>query len=232
MAGGPPLPDRTAHRHPLPLTVDPMTGDAVELRELVPRGPERPRPSRCRLRDGRGRRTGGAHPGARRVGGRAARRPHGVAHHGRVESLPRHDAFGRRPPRPGAPIRHRPAGRRDPEWRRHAAPLLPVRAPRPDVVVRGRVDPPGCGWSHDAPDRAGLPRARGDDGAAHQPGQAHGRPGRRRSSRRRGHGDAGAVPRLQRGLFRRRRSRGRGDPADPAAGLRWWTTPRSTGCSP
>ena len=33
-----------------------------------PAGPERPRPSRCRLRDGRGRRAGGAHPGARRRG--------------------------------------------------------------------------------------------------------------------------------------------------------------------
>ena len=36
---------------------------------------ERPRPSRCRLRDGRGRGPGGADPGARRVGRRAARRP-------------------------------------------------------------------------------------------------------------------------------------------------------------
>ena len=59
-----------------------------------------------------------------------------------------------------------------------------------------------------------------------------GQSGRCRSSRRRAHGDAGAVPRLQRGLFRRRRSRGRGDPTDPAAGCAWWTTPRSTGCSP
>ena len=138
-----------------------------------PTGLERPRPSRCRLRDGRGRRAGGAHPGALRVGGRVARRPHGVAHHGRVESLPRHDAVRRRAPRPRGPIRHRTAGRRDPERRRHAAPLLPVRAPRSDVVVGGRVDPPSRGWPHHTPDRSGLPRARAHHGAAHQPRQAH-----------------------------------------------------------
>ena len=76
---------------------------------------------------------------------------------------------------PGGPLRHRAAGRCGPERRRHAAPLLPVRAPRPDVVVGGRADAPGRGRPHHPPDRAGLPRARGHDGAAHQPGQAHGR---------------------------------------------------------
>src|SRR5258706_6098449 len=35
MAGGPTLPDRAAQLHPL--TVDPVHGDGVELRELVPR---------------------------------------------------------------------------------------------------------------------------------------------------------------------------------------------------
>src|ERR1043165_8901298 len=39
-----------------------------------PSGLERPRPSRCRLRDGRGRRTTGAPPGALRLGTRGARR--------------------------------------------------------------------------------------------------------------------------------------------------------------
>ena len=107
---------------------------------------------------------------------------------------------------------------RVPQRRRHAAPLLPVRAPGPDVVVGGRADPARGRRPHHPPDRRGLPGARGDDGPAHQPRQAHGRPGRRRSSRRRAHRDAGAVPRLQRGLLRRRRPRGRGDPADPAAG--------------
>ena len=106
----------------------------------------------------------------------------------------------------------------DPERRRHAAPLLPVRAPRSDDVVGSRVDAARRRWPHHPPDRAGLPRTREHHGATHQPRQADRRPGRCRSSRRRRHGDAGAVPRLQRGLFRRRRSRVRGHPTDPAAG--------------
>ena len=149
---------------------------------------------------------------------RAARRSDRMAHHGRVAIVPRPDTSE--------------TARRDREVRFDAEPpagaipggddtlraLLPVRASRPDAVLRGRADPTGGRRSHDRADRAGVPRARGDHGAAHQPGQAHGRPGRRRPSRRRAHGDAGALPRLQRGLLRRRRPRGRGDPADPAAG--------------
>ena len=105
VAGGPALPDRAAHRH----RRDRGRRRAARAR---PPGAERPRPSRSRLRDGRGRRAGGAHPGALRVGGRAARRPDGLAHHGRVASLPRHDAVGGGAPRPGGPVRHRTAGRR------------------------------------------------------------------------------------------------------------------------
>ena len=68
MARGPAVPGRAAQLHAL-------TVDDVELRELVPQSLERPRPSRSRLRDGRGRRAGSAHPGALRLGARAARRP-------------------------------------------------------------------------------------------------------------------------------------------------------------
>ena len=180
-------------------------------------GVERPRPSRSRLRDGRGRRARGAHPGAVRVGRRRARGPDGLARHGRVESLSRHGAVRHRAPRPRAPIRHRPACGHDPKRRRHAAPLLLVRAPRSHAIVGSRVDPSSSRRPHHAPDRAGLPRPRGHDGAAHQPRQAHGQPRRHRrlrrwATRRRAHGDARAVSRVQRGIFRRRRPRGGGDP--------------------
>ena len=158
-----------------PPTVTAVTVDDVELRELVPRV--------LSVLVRRGADFATAEDAVQEAliralaawERRAARRPHGVAHHGRVESLPRHDAVGRGAPRPRGPVRHRTAGRRDPERRRHAAPLLPVRAPRPDVVVGGRVDPPGRGRPHHPPDRAGLPRARAHHGAAHQPRQAHGR---------------------------------------------------------
>ena len=89
VARGPTLPDRAPERHP-------VTRERCRAPRARPSGPQRPRPSRCRLRDGRGRCTGGAHPGALGLGGRAARRTHGLADHRRVESVPRHDAVGRR----------------------------------------------------------------------------------------------------------------------------------------
>ncbi len=64
---------------------------------------------------------------------------------------------------------------------------------------------------------AGLPGARGDDGAAHQPGQAHGLRRAVRPARRRRHRAARPLPGLQRGVLRRRRPRRRGHPAHPAA---------------
>ena len=63
--------------------------------------------------------------------------------------------------------------RRGTEHRRHAAPLLPVRPPRPDPVVGGGADAASRGRPHHPTDRRGLPRARAHDGAAHQPCQAH-----------------------------------------------------------
>ena len=89
MAGGPAL-------HGCASQPSPTDRGRRRAARARPTGVERPRPSRCGLRDGRGRRTRGAHPGALRVGERVARRPHGVAHHGRVESVPRHDAVRRR----------------------------------------------------------------------------------------------------------------------------------------
>ncbi len=153
------------------------------------------------------------------MGGRVALRSQGLADHGRLASVRRLGAVGRGASRPRGPIRHRAADRCGAERRRHAAPLLPVRAPRADPVVGGGSDPPGRGRPHHASDRAGLPRAGEHHGAAHQSRQAHGRAVRSRSSRRRANGDAGAVPHLQRGLLGRRRPRGRGDPTHPAAGV-------------
>ena len=57
---------------------------------------------------------------------------------------------------------------------RHPAALLPLRAPGADPVVGDRAHAAGAGRPDHPPDRAGLPRPRGDDGPAHQPGQAHG----------------------------------------------------------
>ena len=57
--------------------------------------------------------------------------------------------------------------------RRHPAALLPVRPPVAHARLRGGAHAAGGGRPDDAPDRAGLPGARGDHGPAHQPGQAH-----------------------------------------------------------
>ena len=85
-----------------------------------PPGPERPRPSRSGLRDGRGRGAGGAHPGAVRLGGRVARRPHGMADHGRLASVPRHGSVETPPAateRSGSTPSRRPARSRAPTTR-------------------------------------------------------------------------------------------------------------------
>ena len=65
--------------------------------------------------------------------------------------------------------------------RRHAAAAVPVLPPGADARVGGRADAAGGRRADHPPDRRGVPRARGDDGAADQPGQAHRR--RRRGSR-------------------------------------------------
>ena len=89
MAGGPTLPGRAAHLHPL-------TVDDVELRELVPQV--------LSVLVRRGADFATAEDAVQEAliralsawEGRVARRPHGVAHHGRAEGLPRPDAVRRR----------------------------------------------------------------------------------------------------------------------------------------
>ena len=111
-----------------------------------------------------------------------------------------------------------PPARTDRIRGRHAAALLPVRAPEPHPGIGRRPDAAGRRRPHHPPDRAGVPRARSDDGAADQPGQTHRQRRPAGSARRPAHRAAGAVPGVQRGVQRRRRPRRGGDPAGPAAG--------------
>ena len=188
MAGGPTLPDRAADRHPVIV-------DEVELRTLVPRV--------LSVLVRRGADFATAEDAVQEAllralsawGDEVPADPTGwlitVAWRAFLD-ITRSDTGASRP---RAPIRHPTAGRADPEWRRHAAPLLPVRPPRPDVVVGGGVDLARRWWPHHTPDRPGVPRARAHHGATHQPRQANRRTGRCRSPRQRRHGDARALPR-------------------------------------
>ena len=122
VARGPTVHDRAAHRHRVSV-------DEVELRELVPRV--------LSVLVRRGADFATAEDAVQEAliralsawEGRAALRPDGMADHGGVAGLPRHGPVGHGAPRPGGPRRHRAAGGRRPERRRHAAPLLPVRPP-------------------------------------------------------------------------------------------------------
>ena len=115
---------------------------------------------------------------------------------------------------------------------RHPGPLLHVLPPRLGAGVGRRPHAAGRGRAHDEGDRGRLPRPRGDDGPAGQPGQAHhgrlrravrtprrGRQGRAPRPRAPRH-----LPRLQRGLCVEQRSRSGpdgprlgGDPSRPSA---------------
>ena len=117
----------------------------------------------------------------------------------------------------GARRRRRARAGPGPRARRHPPALLPLRPPLPDPRLRRRADPPRGRRPHHPADRRGLPRPRGDHGAADQPGEAHRLRGAARPARRPRHRAPGALPRLQRGLLRRRRPRRRGDPARPPA---------------
>ena len=97
-------------------------------------------------------------------------------------SLPRHGPLRHRAPRReerGSTPNRRPATRRAADDTLH----LYFLCAHPDLtlVVGGRPDAARRRRPHHPPDRAGLPRAGGDDGAADQPRQAH---GRRRPDRR------------------------------------------------
>ena len=90
--------------------------------------------------------------------------------------------------------------------RRHAHAPAALLPPGAVALVADRPDPPRGGGPDDGGDRQRLPRARGDDGAAHQPGQGDDpRAGLRTAGARGARGAhacrrARPVPRLQRGL--------------------------------
>ena len=67
------------------------------------------------------------------------------------------------------------AARTDRDRRRRVAALLPVRPSVADPGVRGGTHAARRRWLDYPADRAGLPRAGGDNGATDQPGQTHGR---------------------------------------------------------
>jgi hypothetical protein len=113
-------------------------------RRMNPRGPERPRPPRCGLRDGQGRRAGGAHPGALRLGRWHARRSEGLVDHGRVENVPRPRTVRCGAAGPGGTGRCPAADRCGSGRRRHPAPLLPVRPSGSPTVLRGGADAASC----------------------------------------------------------------------------------------
>ena len=139
-------------------------------------GHRRPRPPRSRLRDGRGRRAGRARRGGAHVRRRtdAAARPEGLAGHRRVAAVPRRRTVRDRAAAARGRGRRRAGRRPDRDGRRHAARLLPLRAPGADAGVRRRADAAGRRRPDDAAGRRGLPGARGDDGAADQPREADG----------------------------------------------------------
>ena len=251
----------------------PATGAAIEVRPLMDggrterretpgrgpaaragaAGPRRAGPPLRPLRRLRGRGAGGA---AGRRAAVAARglpgQPAGLADHGRVAPADRPARAARAP---GAGAR---SGRRStPERVRRAgaAPdaddtltLLflcchPALSPPSQLALTLRA----VGGLTTAEIAARVPRARADDGAADQPGQAA-HPRRRRAVPPAAGGGAGraasrraarALPDLQRGLHGElrprpapRRAHRRGDPADPDACTGCCpTTARSRGCS-
>ena len=75
----------------------------------------------------------------------------------------------------GVAGRRRRGGRRQrPRLRRSAPSRLPVLSPRARPRRAGRIDIARRRWSVDSVDRAGVPRARDDDGATARTGQAQG----------------------------------------------------------
>ena len=212
MAGGPALPGRAAHRHPVTAV------NEVELRELVPRcsasssvaAPTSRRPrTPCRRRSSGRSRAWGDEPPA---DPKAWLVTVGVA---RFLDATRADAAAPPAGGPRSTPSRRP-GRRPrcddtlrlyflcahPDLTSSSAVALTLRAVGglttrqiaqaylvPEATMAQRIS-----RAKRTVSRAGVDR----------PGDV-------------AHGDAGAVPGLQRGLLRRRRSGGRGDPAHPAA---------------
>jgi translation initiation factor IF-2 len=190
----------------------------------------------------RGRRPGGAHRGGRRLAGWGhARQPAGLADHRRHPTADRPGAHRQLTAATRGPHAFRVAagraeparGRRArPRSGRHPHPAAAVLPPGVDVAVADRPHAEGRRRPRHGRDRQRLLRARVDDGAAGQPGQAP-YPGNRgdlldaAAGRDRGPaagGPARALPDLQRGvhdLLRRpdqpHRPDQRGDPAHPGA---------------
>ena len=156
----------------------------------------------------------------RATASRASRR---VAHHDRAQPrdrpvAPRGDGCRQAAGGRGAVAAER-AGKPRRQWcrRRPVAPHLHLLSPR--ALDRGadRVDPAHARRAHHAGDRARVPRARGDDGAAARARQAQDpqrgdpvpRAARARAARTHRRGARRALPAVQRGLRRERRCRPR-----------------------
>ncbi len=172
------------------------------------------RPPPRALRRLRRRRPGGP-PGRRGPVARPgpAGQRQGLAPDRRVAPAGQPAAEGRSPAATGADRgRPRPHGcRRSPaRRRRHPHPALPVLPPSRVAPGAGGADATGRGRADHRRDRPGIPRARGHDGPADQPGQATGQGERRRvppATGRRAVRPApgrtpGALPAVQRGLHR------------------------------
>ena len=213
-------------------------GDRTGLpRGVRPRG-GRPGPRLRRHRRRRGGGPGRVHRGRAALAvDRAAAEPGGMDHHHRPQPGDRPVAprgVARGPARPGrSAARARRAGRGGRRARRPAAPDLHLLPPGARRRRAGRADAAAARRAHHRGDRARLPGARADDGAAAGagqgqdprradpvPGPERGRPAGpppRRAGRR--------LPDLQRGLHGElgraacpRRPVRRGDPPRPAAG--------------
>ena len=185
------------------------------------RGDRRPRPSRRRLRDGRGRRAGGAAPGRADLAGRAARRPEGLAGHGRLAQVPRR-ASAPRPRvatgRSGSTVEPPPGPTETADdtlqlYFLCAHPsLTPASAVALTLRAVGGLTTRQIAQAYLVPEatmaqRISRAKRTVRDVRLDQPGDL-------------GDRAAGALPGLQRGVHRRRRPGRRGDPADPAAGGR------------
>ncbi len=151
------------------------------------------------------------------------------------------------PPSRRTPTSRRRRRTRSSRKRRHAAAALHVLPSGAHAAVRDRAHAARRRWAHDGRDRERVPRARGDDGAAHQPREADdqdvGRAVRDADgARERGaawRGAARALSDLQRRLREQQRRASSSAPIcrPRRFGSRAWctrccrTTPRSRACS-
>ena len=164
---------------------------------------------------------------------RAAGQPARLAHPGGVPAHGRPVPPRRRPPPPRGRSPRRGRSRRPDAGsgpRRHADPHVHVLPPVAHAGVGDPADAAGGRRPHHPRDRRRVPRPRGDDGPADQPGQGQGQGVRRavrapaRPSERAGAAAIGAarpLPPLQRGLRQQQRSRPGPQPTSPARPSAW-----------